>query len=156
MLPTLTLSTFRRTVARGDTLIVFVAGWCLLSRQLTVRLEGMELGMPVYAVDVDLEFELQSEFMVRAVPTLMLFRDGRQVAQVVGALPESWVVEWLGRYRRKDGHRDREAIRRAGRDQPVSGLPVDLGRACAASQDRPAGETREDRRGGGRPAGIPR
>jgi thioredoxin 1 len=39
--------------------------------------------------DVDDSRELAARFDVRAVPTLMLFREGRVVAQIVGAVPRA-------------------------------------------------------------------
>jgi len=95
LLPTLDHADFQQAIGQGDVLVLFFARWCLPSRQLMVTLESTELGLAVYAVDIDVEPELHSECRVFCVPTLILFRDGREVSQKLGNLPERWLRWWL-------------------------------------------------------------
>jgi thioredoxin 2 len=46
-------------------------------------------------VDVDAAPRLSQRFEVRAVPTLMVFRDGRLLARQPGAAPEPALRSWL-------------------------------------------------------------
>lgn len=49
----------------------------------------------VAKVDVDVERELAVRFDVRAVPTLMVFKEGKVVAQMVGAAPRGKIEALL-------------------------------------------------------------
>jgi len=47
------------------------------------------------AVDADEQPELSTRFGVVAMPTLLLFRDGRVIGQKVGAMPRAKILAWL-------------------------------------------------------------
>ncbi|HZJ71253.1 MAG TPA: thioredoxin family protein, partial [Planctomycetota bacterium] len=49
------------------------------------------------AVDVDAEPALAEQFGVRAMPTVVLLRDGREVGRVVGSRPRAFVAGMLDR-----------------------------------------------------------
>lgn len=49
------------------------------------------------AVDVDAEPALAERFGVRAMPTVVLLRDGREVGRVVGSRPRAFVAGMLDR-----------------------------------------------------------
>jgi len=46
-------------------------------------------------IDTDEQGELAMKYGVRALPTVVAFKDGEPVAKFVGAIPESKVVEFL-------------------------------------------------------------
>jgi len=46
-------------------------------------------------VDTEAEQSLAMEFGIRSIPTLALFRDGREVARQAGALGAADIVRWL-------------------------------------------------------------
>lgn len=51
----------------------------------------------MFAIDCDAEPEVAAHYGVRAMPTLVLLRDGREVGRVVGARPKSFVAGILDR-----------------------------------------------------------
>jgi thioredoxin 1 len=83
----------------GLWLVDFSTTWCPPCRVLTPVLA--ELGrtlagrVSIGGVDCDEQVELSARFGVTAMPTMLLFRDGRVIGQKVGAMPRAKIVAWL-------------------------------------------------------------
>ena len=58
-------------------------------------------------VDVDKAPRLSQRFEVRAVPTLMVLRDGQVLARQPGAAPEPALRSWLDQALQSEGTTDR-------------------------------------------------
>lgn len=84
----LTKENFQSSVQSGVSLIDFWAPWCgpcrvqlPIVQELAGELEGQAT---IATVNVDENGELASQFGIRSIPTLLIFKDGRLVEQLVG------------------------------------------------------------------------
>jgi thioredoxin 1 len=60
--------------------------------QVSVEYAGR---LTVGKVNVDVQPELAARFGVRGIPTLVMFKDGQAVSQVVGAVPKTELTRWI-------------------------------------------------------------
>ncbi len=88
-------SNFQSDVLGGDkpALVDFWAVWCGPCRAVTPIIEELaaEQGdkVNVFKMNIDDNPQTPAQFGVRSIPTIMLFKDGKMLDQVVGAVPKS-------------------------------------------------------------------
>ena len=78
---------------QGLTVVDFWATWCGPCRMIAPILEQLseefDGRVKVTKLDVDANQRTAMRFQVRSIPTLLFFKDGKLVDQVIGAVPKS-------------------------------------------------------------------
>jgi len=94
-------SEFEQKVLKASlpVLVDFWAEWCGPCKQISPVLDEIAKDMggklTVAKVNIDKNPETPQKYGVRGIPTLILFKGGKQVATKVGALPKSKLLEWI-------------------------------------------------------------
>jgi thioredoxin 1 len=92
---------FEQQVTKNDkaVLVDFWAEWCQPCRVMEPALEEIsnELSdkLVVAKLNVDENPETAQQFQVMSIPTMILFKEGQAVDQLVGAMPKEAVVNKL-------------------------------------------------------------
>lgn len=84
----ITAADFKATIQSGHVLIDFYGEWCPPCRMLVPALEEIaeekKGQVAFYKVDVDQAKDITAEYQVTSVPTLILFKDGKEINRCMG------------------------------------------------------------------------
>ena len=100
---TLTSANFHEAVGHYPFIIVDCwAEWCGPCRMMSPILDEMakdHKGKLVFGkVNADTDPQVLGEFGIMSIPTLLIFKNGQKVDQIVGAMPRQVLEARLGRY----------------------------------------------------------
>ena len=88
----ITDDTFSASTAAGVVLVDFYADWCGPCRMLTPVLERLAKDIQgkakIVKLDTDKAEKTAAAFRITSIPTLILFKDGKEVERVVGLSDE--------------------------------------------------------------------
>ena len=90
---------FEAEVLKSDkpVLVDFWARWCMPCKMLRPIVDKVsnELNIKLATIDVDENEELIKEYGIMSVPTLKIFKNGKEVASSVGVISETKLKEML-------------------------------------------------------------
>lgn len=75
---------FNELISSGTVLVDFSATWCGPCKMLEGELEAIEDKIKIVKVDIDKFQKLTQEYRIMSVPTMIFYKEGKKVNEVVG------------------------------------------------------------------------
>ena len=93
---------FKTRIRSGITLVDFWAPWCgpckMMAPVLNDLAESTGDQITIGKVNVDHHQPLASKYKVRNIPTLVMFREGKEVARYVGVKSKKFLIREIQKY----------------------------------------------------------
>lgn len=91
---------FARHISRNDipVLVDFWAAWCgpcqMMAPAYNQAAQRLEPGLRLLKVNTENTQDIAARYNIRSIPTMALFRKGREVARQAGAMDAGSIVAW--------------------------------------------------------------
>ena len=99
MLKHLTTQNFETEISNGTTLVDLYADWCGPCKMIAPIIEEIateRTDINVGKVNVDTDPQIAIKYGVQSIPTLIVFKDGKEIARDVGMMSERRLLKLVG------------------------------------------------------------
>ncbi len=99
--PALTGKNFQQHIARNDIPVVvdFWAPWCgpckMMAPAYAQAAATLEPRLRLAKLNTEQEQGIAGQFNIRSIPTLVIFKSGREIARMSGAMSSADIVRWI-------------------------------------------------------------
>jgi len=101
MIEKLTDETFSSAIKSGDVVVDFWAPWCgpcKMMEPVLVDLSEKMTNVKFCKVNIDDYPKLLSSNNIMSIPTLLVFKDGKQVGSIIGALSSASLTQKINKF----------------------------------------------------------
>ena len=92
----LTAQNFAHKTKNGVVLVDFWADWCMPCKMMAPILndvaEATEDKATIYKLNVDEQQQIAAKYGIRNIPTMILFKNGKEVERIIGVKPKDYIV----------------------------------------------------------------
>jgi len=92
----LTAQNFAHKTKNGVVLVDFWADWCIPCKMMAPILnevaEATDGTATIYKLNVDEQQQVAAQYGIRSIPTMILFKDGKEVERIVGVKSKEAVI----------------------------------------------------------------
>ena len=89
---------FKEEIKKGIVLVDFYANWCGPCKMVAPIIEELSKenkNIKFIKVDVDEQEELAKEYGIMSIPTMIVFKDGKEINKSIGFAPKEEITSWL-------------------------------------------------------------
>jgi len=98
---TLTTQNFENQIKKGLTIVDFWAAWCMPCKVMAPILNSLanELKESAYVGKLNIEDHqaIASKYQVRSIPTLILFKNGKEINRFVGIKTKDFLINQINK-----------------------------------------------------------
>ena len=101
MVAQVTDSTFHQTINSGVYLVDFYADWCGPCKMLSPVLEEISnetADFVICKIDTDANQKIAQQFQITSLPTLILFKDGKEAARILGLRDKATILAFVEQF----------------------------------------------------------
>lgn len=99
----LTAQNFTHKTKTGVVLVDFWADWCMSCKMMAPILnevaEATEGSATIYKLNVDEQQQVAAQYGIRSIPTMILFKDGKEVERIIGVKSKEAVIASINKAR---------------------------------------------------------
>ena len=92
----LTAQNFANKTKKGVVLVDFWADWCMPCKMMAPILnevaEATDGTATIYKLNVDEQQQVAAQYGIRSIPTMILFKDGKEVERIIGVKSKEAVI----------------------------------------------------------------
>ena len=91
---------FNELINKGVTLVDFYAEWCGPCKMLGPVIEEVSneiSDVQIIKVNVDEHGDIAQKYGVMSIPTLILFKDGKEINKSIGFMPKEDMLEFINK-----------------------------------------------------------
>jgi len=97
----LTAQNFAHKTKSGIVLVDFWADWCMPCKMMAPILnevaEATDGTATIYKLNVDEQKQVAAKYGIRNIPTMILFKDGKEVERIIGVKPKDYIISSINK-----------------------------------------------------------